>query len=373
MNKNLIIRADATTRIGTGHIMRCIALAQAWQEQGGGITFLSHCDSEALHQRIIDEGFDFIPIEKPCPHPDDLTQTLSVLKRHAPCLPRGILAQWNTNSIPSGRRLFHWGPMPHAPSWLVLDGYHFTSDYQKAIREIGYKLLVIDDMAHLDHYRADILLNQNIHASCLHYSCDRDTVKLLGCEYVLLRREFLKYKDWKREIPEKAKKILVTMGGSDPDNVTLKVVKALNSLNDQDLEVKIVAGPANPNINSLEKELRLSPFTFHLLYNVGNMPELMTWADMAISAGGSTCWEVAFMGLPFLTIVLTDNQTNISRGLCEEGASFDMCWHTELSSEKIALSLLDIIDNRNVRKKYSIAGQQLVDGRGARMVVGAVE
>ncbi len=164
-----MLRTDGGPRIGTCHVMRCIALAQAWQEQGGNVTFPSHCDSANLKQRIIDEDFDFINIEKPCPHPDDLTQTLNVLKSHAPCLPRlpcrwgpsywgGILAQWNTNSIPSGRRLFHWGSMPHA-LWLALDGYHFTSDYQKAIRENGYRLLVIDDMAHLDHYHADILLN----------------------------------------------------------------------------------------------------------------------------------------------------------------------------------------------------------------------
>ena len=199
----LVIRADANSQIGIGHVMRCIALAQTWQDRGGKVTFLSHCDSEALHQRIIDEGFDFIPIEKPCPKPNDLSFTLKMLS--------AISHKLSAASL-----------------WLALDGYHFTPDYQKAIRENGYKLLVIDDMAHLDHYHADILLNQNIYASSLHYSCDRETVKLLGCEYVLLRREFLKYKDWKREIPEKAKKILVTMGGSDPDDVTLKVIRALS-------------------------------------------------------------------------------------------------------------------------------------------------
>ena len=102
MNNNLIIRADASTRIGAGHIMRCIALAQAWQDHRGEVTFLSHCEIETIRQRILNEGFDFVPIEKPHPDPSDLTQTLNVLKHRAPCLPRGILAQWNTKSIPSG-------------------------------------------------------------------------------------------------------------------------------------------------------------------------------------------------------------------------------------------------------------------------------
>ena len=344
MIRNLTIRADASTHIGTGHIMRCIALAQAWKDQGGNVTFLCHCDSAALRQRIIDEDFGFTPIKKPHPDANDLSFTLNVL------------SAMNHHSAATS-------------PWLVLDGYHFTPDYQKAIREHGYRLLVIDDMAHLNHYHADILLNQNIHASSLLYSCDKDTVKLLGCEYVLLRRDFLKYRGGKRGISDKAKKILVTLGGSDPDNVTLKVIRALNSLSDPDLEVNIVAGPSNPNINSLEKELRLSPFTFHLSRSVRNMPELMAWADFAISAAGTTCWELAFMGLPFLTIVLASNQTNISKSLSDEDVSFDLCWHSDLSSDKIALCLSGIIHNSNFRRKYSVTAHRLVDGCGGRRVV----
>jgi spore coat polysaccharide biosynthesis predicted glycosyltransferase SpsG len=131
----LFIRADATTEIGTGHIMRCIALAQAWQAHGGEVTFLSHCQSTALRERIIEEGFSFISIDHPHPHPDDLSQTINYVQHLSPF------------------------PFPLSHAWLVLDGYHFTPDYQKAIRDAGIHLLVIDDMNHLPHYHADILLN----------------------------------------------------------------------------------------------------------------------------------------------------------------------------------------------------------------------
>ncbi|HBE44959.1 MAG TPA: hypothetical protein DDW17_05780 [Deltaproteobacteria bacterium] len=117
-------------------------------------------------------------------------------------------------------------------------------------------------MNHLPHYHADILLNQNIYAPELNYSCDEDTILLLGSRYVLLRKEFLKYKDFKRTIPKKAKNILVTLGGADPDNVTLKVIKALNLMGDPDIEVKVVVGPANPHIKSLHKALLHSPSSF---------------------------------------------------------------------------------------------------------------
>ena len=348
MKQNLIIRADADAHMGTGHIMRCIAFAQAWQDQGGDVTFLSYCDSEALRQRIIDEGFDLIPIEKPHPDPYDLSYTLDVLEQ---------LKTQNSK----------------LRTWFVLDGYYFTPDYQKAIKENGYRLLVVDDMAHLDHYHADILLNQNIHASSLHYACDRDIMKLLGCKYVLLRREFLKYKNWKREIPDKAKKILVTMGGSDPDNMTMKVIKALNNLDVPDLEVKIIVGPANPNIDVLKNVTLSAPYSMNVFKNVKNMPELMAWADVAISAGGSTCWEMAFMGVPILVIVLAENQKDIALELEKAGAAASIGeWKEEVSLGELKEVLKHFIHFPKRLMDMSKRGKTLIDGKGARRVVQAM-
>jgi len=99
---NLFVRADATTQIGTGHIMRCLALAQGWKEKGGHVIFLSHCQNDTLINRIIQEGFNFIPIHKPYPDPSDLDQTLKKL-----------------SSIYNE---------PLSDIWLVLDGYHFTPE-----------------------------------------------------------------------------------------------------------------------------------------------------------------------------------------------------------------------------------------------------
>lgn len=347
MNKHLIIRTDASIQIGTGHVMRCIALAQAWQDRGGDVTFLSHCDSENLRQRIVNEGFDFIPIERSHPDPYDLSQTLTTLEQ---------LKIQNSK----------------LKTWVVFDGYHFTPDYQKAIRENGYRLLVIDDMAHLDHYHTDILLNQNIHASNLNYSCDSDTVKLLGCEYVLLRREFLKYKDWKRKIPDKAKNILVTMGGGDPDNVTLKVINALTMLNDPDIEIKIVVGPSNPHKKILKSAALHAPCSIGILENAHNMPELMAWADMAISAGGSTCWELAFMGLPSFVITVADNQVGIAEGLGKTGAAVDVGWHANISVNQCAQELEQVITDKERRAQLSKQTQKLVNGKGSQETIKAM-
>lgn len=340
-NRNLIVRADASTQTGTGHVMRCIALAQAWRDFGCKVTFLSKCESEPLLQWIIEENFDYIAIEKPCPDSSDLEITLQVL------------GEMQSVAIP----------------WLVLDGYHFTPDYQKAIHESGFKLLVIDDYNHLPLYHTDILLNQNINADKLNYSCANETVKLLGSKYALLRNDFLHYHHLKRDIPDKAHNILVTLGGADPQNVTLKVIKALNLLNGFRLEANIVVGPANPNIGSLKRELSESTFTYNLLNNSKDMPDLMLHADIAVSAGGSTCWELLFMGVPLLIIILSRNQEDIANGLKEAETIINCGWFHELSEKKLAQQLRELIADRKMRKGLSKKGRRICDGLGVTRVI----
>ena len=346
-HKNLIIRADADTRIGTGHVMRCIGLAQAWQDQGGNVTFLSHCESEALRQRILDEGFNLIPINKSHPHPDDLSSTLKSLS--------AMSYQLLATSL-----------------WLVLDGYHFTPEYQKAIRDAGIHLLVIDDMNHLPHYHADILLNQNIHAPDLYYQCDEDTILLLGTRYVLLRREFLKYRDFKRQIPDRAKQMLVTMGGADPDNVTLKVIEALNTLNTPGIEVKIVVGPSNPHLPKLRDAVRHAPCAMHCVENATHMPELMAWSDMAVTAAGSACWELAFMGLPVLIVVLAENQLPVAEKVDAKGVGINMGWNKTVKIDQIVLTLETAMNNKEMRAEMSLRGQNLIDSAGGKRVIKSI-
>ncbi|MEM4360381.1 MAG: UDP-2,4-diacetamido-2,4,6-trideoxy-beta-L-altropyranose hydrolase [Candidatus Bilamarchaeaceae archaeon] len=357
LSQFLYIRTDANTHIGTGHIMRCIALGQAWQDEGGKVVFISHCESEKLRERIIKEGFELVTIDRPHPHPSDLELTLSTIRNISHSQSHLSLKQDTFTPSPSSVL------PPPSSIWVVLDGYHFTSEYQKAIRDAGIRLLVIDDMNHLPYYHADIILNQNIHATELKYNCAPDTRLLLGTKYVLLRREFLKYKDFKREIPEKARKILVTMGGADPDNVTLKVIQALNLLNDPELEVKVVIGPSNPHIESIKKELNLSPFTFHILQGTDDMPSLMAWADLAISGGGSTCWELLYMELPSILLELSEDQHDIVKHLVRI-----KCFHkAKLTKEADTIILLNsLINNPELRNRQKSI---IIDGEGTKRTI----
>ena len=341
---NLYIRADADSKIGTGHIMRCIALAQAWQDQGNEVTFISHCESDVLKKRIDSEGFRFIPLDHVCPDSFDLTNTLSIL-----------------NS----------GSATQKP-WLVLDGYHFTPEYQNAVRGAGVLLMVIDDMNHLPFYHADILLNQNIHAPGLKYRCDEDATLLLGARYVLLRREFLKYQDFKRQIPARAKNLLVTLGGADPDNVTLIVIEALKLLDGPDIDVRIIIGPANAHQGTLPKAIVSVDFKAEMLINPSNVPELMAWADVAISSGGSTCWELAFMGVPSIVLVLAENQAAVAESLMNENAVVNLGFLTECTQERIAHACKLLIDSSVERASLSQRSIALINGSGPNRVIESI-
>ena len=342
-HRSLVIRTDAGPKIGTGHVMRCLALAQIWQEHGGRVTFISHCENEKLSQRILEGGFDLVCVTKRHPDPGDLQQTLEML------------------AMIKGKR-------SRTTPWFVLDGLHFDTTYQKAYKDHGNKVLVIDDMAILPYYHADIVLNQNIHAEDLIYPCAPETVLLMGPKYLLLRREFFQYRNCRRSFPEKARKILVTLGGADPDNITVRIIKALNRLGDPDYKVKLVVGPANPHIEGIREELSRSSFVSELLSNVKNVAELMVWADMAICSGGTTVWEFAFLGVPCIVGATTPIEEYLIRGLEKKGLYKTIGWLSDLSIDKLAEEFLNLILDSANRKNLGLLGQCITGANGLEYI-----
>lgn len=334
----LLIRADAGSRMGTGHVMRCLALAQAWQEAGGQVLFVEAQAAPTLDERLRNEGMEIAYL------PD------VGLGSKKDAAATAILAQ------------------QYNVEWIIIDGYHFGAAYQKQLKEAGFRLLFVDDNGHADHYYADLVLNQNIHAeAALYERREPYTRLLLGTSYALLRREFWPWRDWQREIPERARRVLVTLGGSDPDNVTLKVIRALQRLDDAELEAVVVVGGSNPHYDSLVTAIAESSTDIQLRRNVTNMPELMAWADLAVSAGGSTCWELAFMGLPNLILILADNQEAIAQKLDEAGAANNSGWFNDVTETTLHQELLKIMPAIK-RRTMSRQGHNLVDGWGGLRV-----
>jgi len=332
---NLLIRADANFNIGTGHVMRCLALAQSWRDWAGRVTFVMSAPPSALVKRIQNEGMSIVELDNEAGSRNDAA----------------ALANLKANL---GARA------------LVVDGYHFSSDYQEAIKQSGIILLVIDDYGHAGRYIADLVLNQNVSASYDFYTNrDRQTQLLLGTSYALLRREFHSWRSWTRFVSERANRILVTLGGSDPKNLTVRVLEALEVVDVDGLEMKVAVGSANPHYQELQAVAARSRFPIDLERDEVDMPQLMAWADLAVAAGGSTLWELAFMGLPSVVIISADNQkTNVQR-LQELGATINLGWHGSLTQGEIAGAISDLLQDAGQRNRLSLDGKKLVDGMGA--------
>jgi UDP-2,4-diacetamido-2,4,6-trideoxy-beta-L-altropyranose hydrolase len=321
--------------------MRCLALAQAWRDAGGAACFAVAEGAEAVEGRLASEDMPVRRIAAPPGGEQDARQLLQ-----------------------AARDL--------GAAWLVVDGYQFGAEYQRALKEAGARLLVIDDYGHAAHFHADLVLNQNLYADeGLYPRRDAHTRLLLGRRYALLRREFTKWRGWRRDVPVVARKVLVTLGGSDPDNVTLRVVAALQTPGCEGLEAVVVVGAGNPHRAALEAAVK-EPGRVRLRVNVTDMPELMAWADFALAAAGSTCWELALMGLPGLLVVSAENQVPVAASCAAAGIGRDLGWQHGLTADDLARSLQDMAANRAFHSAAARRGPELIDGHGAERVVGAL-
>ena len=165
------------------------------------------------------------------------------------------------------------------------------------------------------------------------------------------------------------------MGGADPGNVTLNVMQALQRLDSDDLTIDLIMGPVNPHFEIIAQEIArwkasqtCSAGNINLLRDP-SMPELMNRADLAITAGGSTCYELALVGVPMMIIILAENQQGIATALEEYKAAVNLGWHSELSANKIARQLNQLIDNPGLRNDLCARGRKICDGLGPKRVV----
>ena len=188
----------------------------------------------------------------------------------------------------------------------------------------------------------------------------------------MLRREFKPWRDWKREIAPVGRKVLVTVGGTDPENVTGRVLHALRLLADDHLEATIVVGGSNPHGDGLEQEADRGRAAIRLLRNALNMPELMANADVAISAAGTTCWEMCFLGLPAVLIDVAENQTPVAQELDRLGIATHAGSSHEVTPDSIAGRLQALLSSQAQRAEMSARGRRLVDGCGSERVVAAM-
>jgi UDP-2,4-diacetamido-2,4,6-trideoxy-beta-L-altropyranose hydrolase len=334
-SRPILIRADASPRIGAGHATRCLALAQRWRDDGGRVSRAFCPGAGDMWESYASEGIELLPVGAPAGSPEDAAETAAVAR-------------------------------DRAVDWVVVDGYQFGPDYRRILRRAGLRVLQLDDHGLVKDEHAHILLNQNVDVDeSMYPACGLKTRLLLGPRHVLLRREFSAWRGWRREIAVRARKVLVTLGGG-PQKETETVVRALRQLDIEPLEA-IVVGAVSTNSSPEDNET--GSVSIRFVKHLADMPHWMAWADVAVSAGGSTCWEMAFMGLPNLVLVLAENQRGIARRLDARGVANSLGWGHEVRAGDIAGPLRGLILDPDRRQAMSASGKHLVDGLGARRVV----
>jgi UDP-2,4-diacetamido-2,4,6-trideoxy-beta-L-altropyranose hydrolase len=334
----LLIRADASAEIGTGHVMRCVALAQGWQHAGGKVVFALAESTPSILERLRSEGFASESIAALAGSQRDARRTAALA-------------------------------LANAVRWVVADGYRFGHNYQHAIIDSGLHLLCIDDNGEAGEYCADLVLNQNLHArEPLYSNRDARTRLLLGPAFILLRREFEAWRQWEREIGFAANRILIAMGGSDPRNLNSVVLRALQSIPDDELQVRIATGGSNPRVDELRRAAETCRGKVQLDVDA-NMPELMAWADLAIAGAGATCWEMCLLSLPALVIDVAGNQAGIAASLEKASVAVHLGNWREVTAEIIAAEIEKLRRSRERRQLMSQSARSLVDGCGAQRVL----
>ncbi len=334
----LLIRADASTEMGTGHVMRSLALAQAWQDEGGKAGYAATSCPAGVEERLLQENIEVARLLTQPGSMEDARATAEIARAWGAC-------------------------------WVVLDGYQFGGDYQQALKCEDLNLLALDDFGHAQHYWVDVVLNQDLNAEeGLYRSREPYTRLLLGPDYVCLRREFRRGPRPPRKPAGRARKLLVTMGGSDPGNVTLQVLRALAECGFRQLETIVLVGPGNVHGASLEDEARRHGAAVRLLHNPPNIPELMAWCDAAITAGGSTLWELACFAVPSLVVIIAKNQRLSTELLENRGACRVLRDANQSRTSLWAKAIAEFAADDRGRAALSEQIGRIVDGRGADRV-----
>ncbi len=345
----VIFRVDASLQMGTGHVMRCLTLAEVLKENGANVGFICRKHEGNLIDKIRLNGFNVIELELLAGNRID--NKLS----HSNWL--GTTQQQDAEDCISVLQTTKI-------DWLIVDHYGIDEDWQQDLKDYYDKLMVIDDLADRKH-QCNILLDQTFGRQSKNYQAlvSKSCELLLGSQYALLRPEFTKWREYsleRRKRPE-FKQLLINMGGIDPENFTEQILNEIKACNlPKNVEVTIVMGGLSPHLESVENKANSLPCKARVKVDVDNIAEIMANADIAIGAAGATTWERCCLGLPTIQIVIADNQIDIARNLDSINA-IQLINNPHQLPKNIG-SILQSID------KMSLVSSSLVDGKGSTKV-----
>lgn len=352
MHLNVVFRTDASRTIGTGHVMRCLTLASVLAKKGADVSFICREHEGHLCDLIEEKGFSahclLAPAEK--------------FKAEAtPFHAAWLGATWQEDAEQTGAAIKNLG---FKPDWLVVDHYALEHHWEHTLRPLVGRILVIDDLADRTH-DCDLLLDQNLVAdmhSRYNNKVPEDCRLLLGPEYALLQPIYAKLHD---RIPPREgpiRHILISFGGADSDNLTGRTLAAFLSLKRPDIEVDVVVSRGSSYFSVIQDQTAGHP-NIHLYSTLPTLAPLMTRADLAIGAAGTTSWERLCLGLPALVVTLAENQRSIAEGLHQQRLVRWLGHKDEVTEQNLKDALAELIGS-SIDKNWSLHCQSTVDGKG---------
>lgn len=342
----VLIRTDASVEIGSGHLMRCLTLADQLAGEGADVAFVCRDLPGGMFDLLQARGYR--------------GARFSLAEDG-----NGYQQADAEATIRAARGLF-----PDRLDWLVVDQYQLDVAWEKLLRPHACKLMVIDDLANRQH-ECDLLLDQNYESTERYRNLvPENSCLLLGPKFALLRPEYAEYRKSMKSRNREMRRVLVFFGGSDDRNITGLSLEALSERELRNLDVDVVIGANYRHRERLESQVAQRPKT--IIY--GSRPhlaDLMAQADLAIGAGGVTNWERMCLGLPSLVVTIADNQVPISKILNNEGAIRLVGDSEGITAENILSAIVDEIKMHQCLPRSEIALKKC-DGMGARRVIDAL-
>lgn len=355
-------RVDASIDIGTGHVMRCLTLANALREHGAQCEFVCRAHPGHLAGRIESAGHavHLLPLRA-----GEEAGEESAVAAHAHWLGSG----WRRDAAETVAAL---GASPR--DWLVVDHYALEAGWESEAGRVAARSMAIDDLADRMH-RVDLLLDQNLGRAASDYDSllPASARCLAGPDYALLRPDFARLRDYSLARREAAalRRVLVSLGGVDRDNLTGRVLDALATVElPRDARVTVVMGKLAPGLDPVRAQASRMPFACDVRVDIDDMAQVMADADLAIGAAGSSSWERCVLGLPTIMLVLAENQRGIAAELEKAGACMVVASDGRLPRE--LADAMRRLDEAAERTKISRAAAAVLDGCGIARVAAAM-
>jgi len=355
---NIVFRVDASIQMGTGHVMRCLTLAEELRRLGHSCVFICREHPGNLGEFITNKGFVV--------HSLSTTSGVSFTAENDDTAHAEWLgASWR---IDAEQTLVALGFME--ADWLVVDHYALDARWERLLAKAVDQTMVIDDLADREHECA-VLLDQNVLCSesnqLYKALVNTDCTLLLGPRYALLRPE---YAELAKALPERdgnISRVLVFVGGSDPHNLTERYLNALSAPGFQDIQVDVVIGKNHPAPKAISA-LVSQRGAVRLYSGLPTLAALMVRADLMLGAGGATNWERMCLGLTSIVVSVAHNQDEINRELADQAFIHFLGKAEAAAISDIQTALLSILSDAIKNSVQSKAMRTVVDGCGTARV-----